>query len=273
MNCDMEDRASVHTLYKPDYASDSHASDGECAAICKVGLLPPRPARDFWLHNMLRTHFFTSCHNHKELKKNEATHFCVDCGSSCGSLCAHCVPHHAGHRLIQIRRYVYCDVVRATDMVSYVDIAGIQTYIINQAKVIFLNPRPHSKLSSPGATDACQTCNRCLRDGCSFCSLSCKVDALVADGKLSMPAGGASSESSDACQVQLGETDGEQQGPCQQQHHHHHLGHGDLASAGSLRSSTDGSSDSEDRCRRSSSGSGSFCSRRKQMSPRRSPYL
>ena len=64
----------------------------------------------------------------------------------------------------------------------------MQTYIINQAKVIFLNPRPHSKLSHPGATDACQTCNRCLRDGCSFCSLSCKVGEEHSKGPLQLNA-------------------------------------------------------------------------------------
>ena len=45
----------------------------------------------------------------------------------------------------QIRRYVYCDVVRSQDVQRYLDPAGVQTYIINQAKVVFLNHRPQSK--------------------------------------------------------------------------------------------------------------------------------
>ena len=46
---------------------------------------------------------------------------------------------------MQIRRYVYCDVVRTQDVQRYLDPAGVQTYIINQAKVVFLNHRPQSK--------------------------------------------------------------------------------------------------------------------------------
>ena len=46
---------------------------------------------------------------------------------------------------VQIRRYVYCDVVRTQDVQRYLDPAGVQTYIINQAKVVFLNHRPQSK--------------------------------------------------------------------------------------------------------------------------------
>jgi hypothetical protein len=87
----------------------------------------------------------------------------------------------------------------------------------------------------------------------------------MSEGKISMPStGGAVSESSDYCQHHGGlDTDGEHQGP-----RHHHCRTAGLASAGSLRSSTDGGSDSDTHCR-----SSSFCSRRKQLSPRRSPYL
>lgn len=50
-----------------------------------------------------------------------------------------------GRRAAQIRRYVYCDVVRSQDVQRYLDPAGVQMYIINQAKVVFLNQRPQSK--------------------------------------------------------------------------------------------------------------------------------
>ncbi len=59
-----------------------------------------------------------------------------------------------------------------------------QTYIINQAKVIFLNHRPQTKMSKAGASDACLTCSRALREGCSYCSLACKIDTLAAAGQL-----------------------------------------------------------------------------------------
>lgn len=78
---------------------------------------------------------------------------------------------------MQVRRYVYCDVVRAMDIGPHIDTCGVQCYIINQAKVMFLNPRPQSKPGKAGAPDTCRTCRRHLRDGFSYCSLACKVCA------------------------------------------------------------------------------------------------
>ncbi|KXZ43074.1 hypothetical protein GPECTOR_104g80 [Gonium pectorale] len=78
-----------------------------------------------------------------------------------------------------VRRYVYCDVVRACDINPFVDTTGVQNYIINSAKVMFLHHRPHSKLGRPNGTDVCTTCHRHLREGFSYCSLACKVEALT----------------------------------------------------------------------------------------------
>ena len=45
---------------------------------------------------------------------------------------------------MQIRRYVYTDVVRVQDIQEHIDTGGIQTYTNNSAKVIFLRWRPHN---------------------------------------------------------------------------------------------------------------------------------
>ena len=45
---------------------------------------------------------------------------------------------------MQIRRYVYTDVVRVQDIQEHIDTEGIQTYTNNSAKVIFLRWRPHN---------------------------------------------------------------------------------------------------------------------------------
>ena len=74
----------------------------------------------------------------------------------------------------QIRRYVYNDVVRVVDMQKYLDTTGIQSYVINQAKVVFLRPRPQPKPKKQNLPK-CVTCDRCLRDGFNYCSLGCKV--------------------------------------------------------------------------------------------------
>ena len=49
-------------------------------------------------------------------------------------------------RCVQIRRYVYKDVVRVQDIQAHMDTTGIQTYTSNSAKVVFLRARPHSNI-------------------------------------------------------------------------------------------------------------------------------
>lgn len=276
-----------------DYFAHGSDSYSISAVACCASKRGPNPLKldkpPQWLHNMLRTQFFSPCQVHREHKKNEATYFCADCCVSSTALCSHCLSHHAGHRVIQIRRYVYCDVVRACDMSTHLDVSGVQTYIINQAKVMFLNQRPQSKMGRPGAPDACQTCARTLRDGCSYCSLACKVEGMMAaGGKLQDPASaGSASDSGSDCWPSMHQS-------TEVEHHHHHRdsddGSGDSSSSHQPQHGSHGwpqqhhlehvhvgaaatqlmrrHSDSE-----SERSSGSHCSRRKQTSPRRSPLL
>mmetsp|Transcript_34197 Transcript_34197/g.75845 ORF Transcript_34197/g.75845 Transcript_34197/m.75845 type:complete len:357 (+) Transcript_34197:183-1253(+) len=153
-----------------------HSADVSMPELTTSSKKVPTPAP--WISLMLQSQFFVPCEAHKHLKKNECTYFCTTCAKRPVGLCQHCISEHTGHQTIQIRRYVYCDVVRAVDITPHVDISGVQCYIINQAKVVFLNHRPQSKMGRPLASDTCRTCNRHLREGFSYCSVACKVDAL-----------------------------------------------------------------------------------------------
>lgn len=137
-----------------------------------------------WLERLMGETFFGGCGVHKNQRKNEKNILCLYC---CLTICPHCLPSHPSHPLLQVRRYVYHDVVQLGDLEKLIDCSYIQPYTINGAKVIFLNERVQSR-SCKGTTTAanansCCTCDRILQDPFHFCSLSCKVDHMVYKGE------------------------------------------------------------------------------------------
>ncbi|XP_062234163.1 protein RGF1 INDUCIBLE TRANSCRIPTION FACTOR 1-like [Phragmites australis] len=134
--------------------------------------------RPGWVGALVEESFFVGCAAHENRKKNEKNIFCLGC---CASICPHCAPAHRHHPLIQVRRYVYNDVVRLDDLDRLVDCSFVQPYTINSAKVIFLKPRPQSR-PFKGSGNVCLTCDRILQEPFHFCCLSCKVDHVMMQG-------------------------------------------------------------------------------------------
>ncbi|KAI3518858.1 hypothetical protein L1887_07701 [Cichorium endivia] len=132
-----------------------------------------------WLEGLMEESFFGICGVHENKRKNEKNIFCLDC---CQSFCPHCLPTHHSHPLLQVRRYVYQDVVRLDDLEKLIDCSFVQPYTINSAKVIFLNQRAQTR-SCKGPANSCFTCDRILQEPFHFCSLSCKVDHMVYQGE------------------------------------------------------------------------------------------
>ncbi|CAN6872122.1 unnamed protein product [Brassica oleracea var. botrytis] len=130
-----------------------------------------------WLKGLIGETFFSSCGIHESRRKSEKNVFCLLC---CLSVCPHCLPSHRSHPLLQVRRYVYHDVVRLSDLEKLIDCSYVQPYTINGAKVIFINQRPQSRAKV--SSNVCFTCDRILQEPFHFCSLSCKVDYLVYQG-------------------------------------------------------------------------------------------
>ncbi|XP_074306890.1 protein RGF1 INDUCIBLE TRANSCRIPTION FACTOR 1-like [Silene latifolia] len=127
-----------------------------------------------WLDSLLKEEFFEPCSIHAE--KKEKNFYCFDC---CSSVCQSCLFRHRKHIILQVRRYVYHDVLKLSDARNFMDCSGIQAYISNNAKVVFLKERPLNR-HYKGSESSCFTCNRNLQDPFIFCCLSCKVKHIVA---------------------------------------------------------------------------------------------
>ncbi|KAI3997176.1 hypothetical protein MKX01_009020 [Papaver californicum] len=157
---------------------------GDGSASASTMLIPP------WLETLLSTtNFFSICRSHEDAARNECNMYCVDCNLD-EAFCFCCrSAEHKDHNVIQIRRSSYHDVVRVGEIQKFIDIDGVQTYVINSARVLFLNERPQPKggggskgssstsggSSSTTVSHICEICGRTLLDSCRFCSLGCKV--------------------------------------------------------------------------------------------------
>ena len=90
----------------------------------------------------------------------------------CSPISCPCPPSQS-----QVRRSSYHDVVKVADITRMADIGGIQSYVINGSKVLFLRrrPQPRPPKGAVGASQ-CGVCSRHLQDVAAYCSLQCKLD-------------------------------------------------------------------------------------------------
>ncbi|KAA8518664.1 hypothetical protein F0562_016138 [Nyssa sinensis] len=138
-------------------------------------LVPP------WLEPLLNTSFFSVCRTHGDAARSECNMYCLDCNDN--AFCFYCrSSKHKDHQVIQIRRSSYHDVVRVSEIQNVLDIDGVQTYVINSARVLFLNERPQPKAGKGGVVHICEICGRSLLDPFRFCSLGCKLVGIKRNG-------------------------------------------------------------------------------------------
>uniref|UniRef100_A0A7N0U3V3 PLATZ transcription factor family protein n=2 Tax=Kalanchoe fedtschenkoi TaxID=63787 RepID=A0A7N0U3V3_KALFE len=129
-------------------------------------------SRPGWLDALYSEQFFIGCPDHKYTKKNEKNVLCVDC---CTSISPHCLPSHWSHRVLQMRRYVYHEVIRLEDLERLIDCTNVQVYTINSSKVVFIKKMKQNR-QFKGSGNYCTSCERSLQEPYFHCSLGCKVD-------------------------------------------------------------------------------------------------
>ncbi|XP_006648910.1 protein RGF1 INDUCIBLE TRANSCRIPTION FACTOR 1-like isoform X1 [Oryza brachyantha] len=126
-----------------------------------------------WLRSLLSEEFFDACGVHAAERKSDKNHFCVDCVAA---LCRHCLPHDASHDILQIWKYASCFVVRVDDLKLF-DCTGVQSHMVSEHEVVFLNERTARKRST-STENPCVACARPLPFRHDYCSLFCKVKHL-----------------------------------------------------------------------------------------------
>ncbi|KAD2393259.1 hypothetical protein E3N88_40236 [Mikania micrantha] len=94
-----------------------------------------------------------------------------------GSLCSYCLSHHKDHRVVQIRRSSYHNVVRVNEIQRYWTLPCVQTYIINSAKIVFLT-NDHSLDPVRVSPTIVRFVAEALLMRFRFCSLGCKLGGM-----------------------------------------------------------------------------------------------
>uniref|UniRef100_A0A061RGN5 Platz transcription factor family protein isoform 1 n=2 Tax=Tetraselmis sp. GSL018 TaxID=582737 RepID=A0A061RGN5_9CHLO len=117
------------------------------------------------------TRFFQSCSRCSGAGRDVTiNYFCLHCADPAG-FCSKCSHLHESHDILQVRRSSF---IRVSDLQEVTDVSGIQTYMINSSRVIFVKQRPQPRPSTSAIS--CLCCNRQLQDSAKFCSLRCKLE-------------------------------------------------------------------------------------------------
>ncbi|KAL8168148.1 hypothetical protein V2J09_009647 [Rumex salicifolius] len=143
-----------------------------------------------WLEPLLTAAFFSICRVHGDAARSECNMYCLDCPIG-SAFCFYC--RSSKHKDHQIRRSSYHDVVRVSEIQTVLDLSGVQTYVINSARVLFLNERPQPK-AGKGVAHLCEICGRSLLDTFRFCSLGCKLVGVKRNGNASFALEGKTNE-------------------------------------------------------------------------------
>eukprot|EP00227_Mantoniella_beaufortii_P018852 CAMPEP_0197597380 /NCGR_PEP_ID=MMETSP1326-20131121/27231_1 /TAXON_ID=1155430 /ORGANISM="Genus nov. species nov., Strain RCC2288" /LENGTH=118 /DNA_ID=CAMNT_0043164051 /DNA_START=23 /DNA_END=376 /DNA_ORIENTATION=- len=110
-----------------------------------MGTVKVLPEDLAWLPAFVTATYFLPCPHHA--KGEPTNNFAL---STRQTLCPQCATGRRATDCIQIRRSSYHNVVRVQDVCKMFDVGGIQTYVINSARVVFLGERPHPR-GSKGA--------------------------------------------------------------------------------------------------------------------------
>ena len=126
--------------------------------------------------------FFHPCSRHAGCSGNECKFLSFSSFSQhsldFSIICKHCLNDcNYFETCLQVRRYMYQNVILVEDLSELYCPSGIQAYTINGKRAVLINPRTPSPNAFVASVfkNFCFSCNVPLRSDCTFCSLSCKL--------------------------------------------------------------------------------------------------
>jgi hypothetical protein len=175
-------------------AAEEEEEEEEAAGGCGAApLLPPIPAGHprAWLYHLVTCQWLfkpcPACRNNHAGREVLMTFFDIDAPEH--GYCTYCPSRMGRRNLLQIRRSTYHEVIKAADICRAADISGVQHYVINGSKVLFLRPRPQPRPPKGVVAPArCKVDGRQLMDhGSCYCSLRCKLEVEDPDFAANFP--------------------------------------------------------------------------------------
>ncbi|KAI4381675.1 hypothetical protein MLD38_007730 [Melastoma candidum] len=147
----------------------------------KTTTIAPSKELPSWLLSLVRLgRFYRICEFHGS---NFCNIYCMNCMGL--AFCPRCKNDHTGsHDILTAYKASGAATLRTRDLKLIWDISDICVYVINSHQIVFIQKKGGPGHTGPSnSNDRCQNCLYHIKPQCSYCSIECKVEDIIAKKK------------------------------------------------------------------------------------------